>query len=301
MHVTVVGNKGMLARDLAALLDEKGISQWGADLPELDITQADKVYQLVKGSGATVVINCAAYTAVDKAESQPDVAYAVNRDGVRNLAMVCRDLDIPLVHVSTDYVFDGKLRRPYLEDDPPCPLGVYGESKWAGENELRSVHRKHIILRTSWLFGAMGNSFVKTILRLARERNELRVVDDQFGCPTWTGDFAEVLIGIVKAAEAPGERQGLWGTYHYCGLEETTWCGFAAEIIEQAKGLTELRAGQVTPITTAEFPTAAGRPPWSVLDCGKIKQQLGILQKSWRDGLSTVIRTLVAEQEGTSS
>ncbi len=300
MRVAVVGNRGMLARDLTLLLDKTGISHWGADLPEFDITQPDTVRRQVKESEATAVINCAAYTAVDKAESQPEVAFAVNRDGVRNLAMVCRDLDIPLIHVSTDYVFDGKLRRPYREDDLPCPLGVYGGSKWAGEKELGSIHGKHIIVRTAWLFGAMGNSFVKTILRLARERDELRVVNDQFGCPTWSGDLAEVLIKIVRAAVTSGNTHELWGTYHYCGLGETTWCGFASEILEQAKGLTQLRAGTVTPITTAEFPTPAGRPPWSVLDCEKIGRRFGILQKSWREGLSVVIRALVDEQEKVS-
>ena len=297
MRVAVVGNRGMLARDLTLLLDKAGISHWGADLPELDITEPDTVRRQVKESEATAVINCAAYTAVDKAESQPEIAFAVNRDGIRNLALVCRDLNIPLIHVSTDYVFDGKLRRPYREDDLPRPLGVYGESKWAGEKELRSIHGKHIIVRTAWLFGAMGNSFVKTILRLARERDELRVVDDQFGCPTWSGDLAEVLIRIVRAAEISGNTHELWGTYHYCGLGETTWCGFAREILEQARGLTELRAGTVAPITTAEFPTPAGRPPWSVLDCEKIGRRLGILQTSWREGLSVVMKALVAEQE----
>ena len=215
MRVAVIGNKGMLAGDLVILLDEARTSHWGVDLPELDITAIDAVRRQVEVSKASIVINCAAYTAVDKAESQPDVAFAVNRDGVRNLAMVCGDLNIPLIHVSADYVFDGKLRRPYREDDLPCPLGVYGESKWAGEKELRSVHEKHIIVRTSWLFGAMGNSFVNTILRLGRERDELRVVDDQFGCPTWSRDLSEVLIRLARAVEAPGEKHGLWGTYQY--------------------------------------------------------------------------------------
>jgi dTDP-4-dehydrorhamnose reductase len=294
MRVAVIGSKGMLAQDLIIRLQESNIPFWGADLPELDITDAEGVHQNLKTSGASVVINCAAYTAVDRAESQSDLAFAVNRDGVRNLALACRHLNLPLIHISTDYVFDGALRRPYREDDPPRPMGVYGESKWAGEVELRSILVKHIIVRTAWLFGALGQSFVKTILKLAREREVLRVVDDQFGCPTWTGDLADVLTRIVGAVSSVGE-DGPWGTYHYCGLGETTWCGFATEIIDQAKAWVPLKAERITPITTAEFPTAAQRPQWSVLDCGNIERRFGIVQKSWKEGLSSVVRALLSE------
>lgn len=294
MRVAVIGNKGMLARDLTTQLDEEGISHWGADLPELDITRGDKVHQEVEASGATVVINCAAYTAVDKAESQPDVAFAVNRDGVRNLALACKDLNIPLIHISTDYVFDGGLRRPYLEEDLPCPLGVYGESKWGGEKELRAIHGKHVIVRSSWLFGASGQSFVKTILRLAQERDELRVVNDQYGCPTWSADLSDGLIRIAKAVEKSGELDRVWGTYHYCGVGETTWWGFASEIIACAKGLFPLRTGSVIPIATADFPTLAKRPSWSVLDCTKIEKTFGILRRPWQTGLSAVIRMIAS-------
>jgi dTDP-4-dehydrorhamnose reductase len=294
MRVAVIGNKGMLARDLIIRLQESNTHFWGADLPELDITRADDVHQSLETSGATVVVNCAAYTAVDRAESQSDLAFAVNRDGVRNLALACSHLNIPLIHISTDYVFDGALRRPYREDDPPRPMGVYGESKWAGELELRAILEKHVIVRTAWLFGALGNSFVKTILKLAREREVLRVVNDQFGCPTWTGDLADVLNRIVGAVSS-GEEEELWGTYHYCGLGETTWCGFATEIIDLAKAGIPLKGETVTPITTAEFPTAARRPQYSVLDCGKMERKLGIFQKSWKDGLSSVVQALVSE------
>jgi len=171
-------------------------------------------------------------------------------------------------------------------------MGVYGESKWAGEVELRAILGKHIIIRTAWLFGALGQSFVKTILKLAREREVLRVVDDQFGCPTWTGDLADVLIRIVGAVSSGGE-DGPWGTYHYCGLGETTWCGFATEIVDLAKARIPLKTEIVTPITTAEFPTAAQRPQYSVLDCGKLERRFGILQKSWKEGLSSVVQALL--------
>lgn len=294
MRIAVIGNKGMLARDLTGLIDEAGISQWGADLPELDITRSEEVKGELKASGATVVINCAAYTAVDRAESQPDVAFAVNRDGVRNLAFACRDLNIPLIHISTDYVFDGALRRPYREDDPPCPLGVYGESKWAGENELSVIHGKHVIVRTSWLFGAMGQSFVKTILRLAQEKDDLRVVNDQFGCPTWSADLAEVLTRIAKEVEKVSEFDKVWGTYHYCGMGETTWWGFANEIIALAEGLIPMKTRSVAPIETAEFPTPAKRPLWSVLDCSKIEQTFGIQRRPWQNGLAAVIHTIAS-------
>lgn len=296
MRVAVVGNKGMLARDLILRLQESRISFWGADLPELDITRAEDVRQSLEASHATVVVNCAAYTAVDKAESEPDLAFAVNRDGVRNLALACRHLHVPLIHLSTDYVFDGSLRRPYREEDPPRPLGVYGESKLAGELVLRATLHRHVIVRTAWLFGSLGQSFVKTILRLARERDTLRVVDDQFGCPTWTGDLAEALIQVMSRLNSQVEEAGLWGTYHHCGLEQTSWCGFASEILDQAKALTPLKADQVTPIKTTEYPTAAPRPPWSVLDCGKIERTFGIPRKSWKESLVRVIPALLADQ-----
>ncbi len=295
MRVALVGNKGMLARDLARLLDESGIAHWGADLPELDITRPESIRWGLEQSEASVVINCAAYTAVDRAESEPDLAFAVNRDGVGHLAMACKRLNLPLLHLSTDYVFDGALRRPYREEDPPSPLGVYGASKLAGEEALRATHPRHVIVRTSWLFGALGQSFVKTILRLAREREDLRIVDDQFGCPTWTRDLAEALIQIARAVESPMGADGLWGTYHYCGLGQTSWCGFAREIIERAREWGPVKAQCVMPIPTAEYPTPAQRPLWSVLDCGKICGSFGIVQKDWRVGLAEVVQDLLAD------
>jgi dTDP-4-dehydrorhamnose reductase len=295
MRVALIGNKGMLARDLIHLLQEADIPFWGADLPELDITREEDVAGSLELAKATVVINCAAYTAVDQAESRPGLAFAVNRDGVRNLAHACERLDIPLIHISTDYVFDGEFRRPYREDDAPGPLGVYGASKLAGENELRAIHGRHVIVRTSWLFGAQGDSFVKTILKLARERDVLRVVDDQYGCPTWTRDLADVLIQIAKATQLSGGESDPWGTYHYCGLGETSWCGFAKEIVDHAKRWVPLKAESVTPIMTSEFPTLAKRPQWSVLDCGKISRRMGVKQRIWKEGLSEVIRYLLVD------
>lgn len=293
MRVALVGDKGMLARDVTRLLERAGIPHWGADLPELDITKTEDVDRTLERSQATVVINCAAYTAVDQAESQADLAFAVNRDGVRNLALACRRLDVPLIHLSTDYVFDGELRRPYREEDPPSPLGVYGASKLAGEEALRATHSRHVIVRTSWLFGALGQSFVKTILRLAREREVLRIVEDQLGCPTWTRDLAGALIQITRDVESASGTDGLWGTYHYCGLGQTSWCGFAREIVEHARKWTFVKAQSVMPIPTVEYPTPARRPLWSVLDCGKIDRRLGIAQVDWKVGLAEVVRDLL--------
>jgi len=291
MKILVIGNKGMLGRDLQSRLQNAGYILKGLDIDELDITRSGHILPLFEPFGPNLVINCAAYTAVDKAESEPELAFAVNKDGPANLADACKKLKIPLIHISTDYVFDGNAKRPYREDDPVDPLGVYGESKWEGEESVRSRLKEHLIVRTSWLYGIHGTNFVKTILRLAREEEELKVVADQEGCPTWTGDLSDAIVAMADPLSK--DRSGtLWGTYHFCGSGTASWYDFARAIVQQALKRESLRALHLTPIATADYPTPAKRPKWSVLDCTKIERVFGIRPKQWREGLTLMLEEL---------
>jgi len=291
MKIILIGNKGMLGRDLQSRLQNAGHNVKGLDIDELDITQPDDILPLLEPYGADLAINCAAYTAVDKAEAEPELAFEVNRDGPANLSDAFKKLEVPLIHISTDYVFDGNAKRPYREDDPPSPIGVYGRSKWAGEEAVRSRLKEHLIVRTSWLYGVHGNNFVKTILRLAREKEELKMVADQEGCPTWTGDLSDAIVAIADRLSKDRSRT-LWGTYHFCGTGSTTWYDFAQAIVGEASQKESLKALRVLPIKTSDYPTAAKRPKWSVLDCTKIERVFGIRPKHWGEGLRLMLEEL---------
>ena len=291
MRILVVGHKGQLGWELLRRSVGRGVEALGYDLPELDITKASDVDELVEESGASCVINAAAFTAVDLAEEKQREAYAVNRDGVENLAVACRRSSVPLIHVSTDYVFDGNGDRPYLESDPISPLGIYGLSKAAGEKSLAETHEQHVVVRTAWLYGVQGNNFVRTMLRLGKEREQLRVVSDQRGCPTWAGDLAEALLellAVLQTKASPG-----WGIYHYCGAGVTDWFGFASEIFRIANEYEDYPV-EVIPISTEEFPTPAKRPPYSVLDCSKIEETFGIRPRPWQEGLAEMLGELLS-------
>lgn len=275
MNVLVTGGRGQLGRAVVRRGTAAGHTVAAPDVDELDICNEASV---AAGLGdAALVINAAAYTAVDKAESEPDKAFAVNADGAGILARVCRERGVPLLHVSTDYVFNGASTRPYREDDPIEPLGVYGSSKADGEAQVREAGGT--IVRTSWLFEGKGPSFVHTMLRLAKERPQLRVVADQHGCPTWADDLADALLALAKAPV---------GTYHYCNDGATTWHAFATEIIAIARTHRPLACERIDAITTAEYPTPAKRPAYSVFDTTKIRE-LGIVPPHWRIGLAQVI------------
>jgi len=291
LKIAVIGYRGMLGTDLKPRLEEAGHEVCSFDLPEMDITQADQVENGLPAAGVELVINCAAYTAVDKAEEDVEKAFAVNRDGPRHLADACTALNIPLIHISTDYVFDGTADRPYLETDAANPTGVYGQSKWEGEVAVRRRVKKHVIVRTAWLFGVHGPNFVKTMLRLAGERDEIKVVSDQYGCPTWSGDLATALVQIAGQLKT-AKGNSPWGTYHFCGRGYTTWHGFTEAIVEEAKGWETLQVKRVTPISTEEFPTAAERPKWSVLDTTKTEETFGITPLPWREGLHVMMDEL---------
>ena len=288
MRIVVTGAQGQVGWELTrrALVLGHEVLAW--DVAELDITDADAVDRALAASGAEVVINAAAYTAVDRAEQEPDLAFAVNRDGPAHLAAACARLNLPLLHISTDYVYDGGKTDPYVEEDPTTPLGVYGASKLAGDEAVQQRLSRSLILRVSWVFGVHGHNFVKTILRLAREREELRIVADQYGCPTFAGDIADTLLELVgRVAEI--DARNAWGIYHYCGTPATTWHGFARAIVELAGAREPLRVQTVTPITTADYPLPAARPINSVLDCTRLQKNFNTDLRPWRQGLISLL------------
>jgi len=291
VRVLVTGARGMLGRELEPRLEQAGFAVLGPARASLDITLREEVLTALDRHRPGLVINCAAYTRVDQAESEAELAFAVNREGARHLAEACRGLGIPLVHLSTDYVFDGRSPQPYREEDPARPLNVYGLSKWEGEEMVRRELPRHLIVRTSWLYGAHGRNFVKTILRLGRQQEEIRVVADQTGCPTWAGDLAAALTSMAeRIQEAPGGVS--WGTYHFCGAGHTTWYGLAQEILARQRLQESWRALRLVPITTAEYPTAARRPGWTVLDCRKVTATFGITPPPWQQGVAAVLAEL---------
>jgi dTDP-4-dehydrorhamnose reductase len=292
MRILITGCNGMLGQDLVLYLKNAGFELHCTDIEEMDIAKASAVLNRVGSVQPGLVINCAAYTAVDKAESEQDRAVAVNRDGPGHLADACSKLEIPLIHISTDYVFDGRSRKPYHEEDLVNPVGIYAQSKWEGEEKIRAGLGRHVIIRTSWLFGCHGSNFVKTMLRLAGERDQLKVVSDQKGCPTWTGHLGQAMAQIAGRMRT-NLKEISWGTYHYCGKGATSWFDFAVRIIENARQRKDLRVSEILPVTTCEYPTPAKRPIYSVLDCSKMTREFGIAPKPWKEGLDRVLEKLL--------
>lgn len=271
--ILVVGAQGMLGQDLMALL---GSRAHGVDIADIDITSPESVMKVVGDLKPEVVINCAAYTDVDGCESNTETAMAVNGEGVGYLAMACRDIGALLVQVSTDYVFDGGKGTPYVEDDAPCPLSVYGESKLAGEMNA-AFSSEHLIVRTQWLYGLHGKNFVETMLRLGAEKDELSVVDDQIGSPTWTVDLARAIIALID--------HGCRGVYHAANAEYCSWNDFARAIFEEA-GITV----SVKPMTTTELNRPARRPLYSTLECSKLAADTGFQPQPWRSALRDYLK-----------
>ena len=271
--ILVVGANGMLGRDLLALLGDRG---HGVDIADIDITSAGSVLKVIGDLKPEVVINCAAYTDVDGCESNVETAMAVNGEGVGYLAMACRDIGSLLVQVSTDYIFDGGKGTPYIEDDAPCPLSAYGESKLVGEMNA-AFCPEHLIVRTQWLYGLHGKNFVETMLRLGTEKDELTVVDDQIGSPTWTVDLARAIIALIDS--------GCRGTYHAANSEYCSWNGFAKAIFEEV-GLNV----SVRPMTTTELNRPARRPLYSTLECSKLAGATGFRPQPWRSALREYLK-----------
>lgn len=267
--VLVTGANGMLGQDLCPILKENGHEVIPTDVDTLDITNLDNVIKVLTENKPDVVIHCAAYTNVDKAEEDYETAHKINAVGTENLAKVCGEKDITLVYISTDYVFDGEEIKKHKPNDTTNPLNNYGLTKWEGEQSVRKYCKKYYITRTAWLYGIHGKNFVETMISLS-DKPELKVVDDQTGCPTWT---VELCKGILKILEGKA-----YGTYHVCGGGSTSWYGFAKEIFEQAKLKVNLK-----PCTTDEFPRPAKRPKYSVMDNSG-------LCRPWQDALKDYIR-----------
>lgn len=250
--ILVTGANGMLGHDLCPTLEDAGFETIETDVDTLDITDLEQVKKVLNDKKPDAVVHCAAYTNVNKAEEDKDTAMKVNADGTENLAKVCAELDIPIVYISTDYVFDGEKKEPYLPYDKPNPINVYGLTKLKGEEAIQKHCKKFYIARTSWLYGLHGKNFVETMLSLA-DKPELKVVDDQIGCPTWTQELSDGITTLLSE-EAP------YGIYHICGTGKTSWYGFAKEIFE----LAELKVN-LKPCTSEEFPSPCKRPAHSVM------------------------------------
>ena len=281
----MTGSRGQLGselQELSAHCDNHRFFFY--DLPELDITRPDQVESRCCSHDIEVIVNCAAYTAVDKAEADSKIAFKVNRDGPAVLAVCAKERHALLLHISTDYVFDGTSSTPYRESDSVAPLGVYGLSKWEGEERIRQIAPSHIIIRTSWLYSIYGVNFVKTMLRLGAERPELNVVVDQIGTPTWAADLAAAIMMIIDRHN----RDSSYGaTFHYSNEGVASWYDFARAVMELA-GL----PCKVLPIESAQYPQIAPRPQYSVMNKSSIKKEWGGVIPYWRDSLSAMIQHL---------
>ena len=290
-RVLVFGAGGQVGRELTQRPAPAGFTVVGLNHADADIADRDAVARAVRQQRPEIIINAAAYTAVDKAESEIERAFAINEAGPRHLAAAAREAGALLVHYSTDYVFAGRKAAPYVEDDPIAPTSVYGRSKEAGERALRETTTRHIVLRTAWVYAAHGHNFLRTMLRLARERDVVRVVADQHGTPTSAADIADATFAIL--ARSPDAAR--FGTFHLTNSGRTTWHGFA-EAIFAGLARRGVRIPRLEAITTAEYPTPAQRPAMSVLDGGKIERVYGLRPRSWEAALDDTLETLLAAE-----
>jgi dTDP-4-dehydrorhamnose reductase len=294
--ILVAGKSGQLARCLAQAARRRDTALVALGRPELDLTDPESLARAVAAQAPRAIVNAAAYTAVDKAEAEPALALAVNRDGAGALASTATRLGVPFIHISTDYVFDGRKEAPYREEDVPSPLGAYGRSKLAGESAVRAASPDGVILRTSWVYSPFGQNFVTTMLRLAATREQVQVVDDQHGAPTAAPDLAGAILDLVERLTKQGASdRTVGGIYHLAGAGETTWYGFATAIFAgwARRGR---RVPVLAPIATAQYPTAARRPANSRLDCSKAARVFGLRLPPWQSSLERCLGELACAQ-----
>ena len=280
MRVLVTGAKGQLGQDLMAELEARGIAGIGVDVEDMDITDAEACRRVISAERPDAVIHCAAYTAVDAAEDNVDLCRRVNADGTRNIAQVCHDLDIKMMYISTDYVFDGQGTRPWEPDDERHPLNVYGQTKYEGELAVEELVKKFFTVRIAWVFGVNGKNFIKTMLRLGKERGAVSVVDDQVGSPTYTYDLARLLVDMIQPDK--------YGRYHATNEGLCSWYEFACEIFRKA-GMDQV---SVTPVTSEQFPAKAKRPSNSRMSKEKLTEAGFEHLPSWQDALERYLRTI---------
>jgi len=298
-RVFIAGEYGQVAQALAHAYKQRRDHVSLVGRSTISVTDQAHLLPAVINFNPDLVVNAAAYTAVDKAEDDREVAFAVNRDGAATVAAAAQAADAPLIHLSTDYVFDGSKQAPYVETDPTNPLGVYGESKLAGEIAVASSANNHVILRTSWVCSPIGHNFVKTMLRLARERDEVAIVDDQWGAPTFAADLAAAIVSIGDKLASVDDGSQFSGIYHAASAGETTWYRFAREIMVRS-GAKGGPACRVRAITSSEYPTRAKRPQNSRFDCSKLKQVFGIGLPAWETSLDTCLDILLGQSTGRS-
>ncbi|NOH29050.1 dTDP-4-dehydrorhamnose reductase [Vibrio mediterranei] len=285
-RVLITGSHGQVGHCLTYVLSVRDdVDVIAYDREVLDITSEAQVASVLAELNPDVIINCAAHTAVDKAETDVEMSYAINRDGPRHLAQAAESLGAVMLHISTDYVFDGEKDEPYLETDTPNPKGVYGQSKLAGEQAVAAHCTRYAILRTAWVFGEHGNNFVKTMLRLGQDRPELGIIGDQFGGPTYAGDIANALVAMMDGFN--GSEQS--GVYHFSGAPHVSWYQFAKAIFESADKHGVLpQTPQVNEITAAQYPLPAPRPANSRLNCDKIQQVFAVAPSDWQSALDNI-------------
>jgi len=297
MTILILGRHGQVGSELTRILGKAGAVPHSVslDYPDIDLSAPDSIVSSIRTHKPSLVINAAAYTAVDKAESEPDLAMAVNGTAPGIIAEELKKTGGSFVHYSTDYVFDGRKNAPYTEDDSPNPLSTYGRTKLAGEATVRSSGTPHLLIRTSWVYGSRGGNFLHTILRLAREREELRIIDDQVGAPTWSRLIAEATVDILSAAgafDSPRALQERGGLYHLTASGETTWYGFARKILDLDPRRSEQVLQRLTPIPTHEYPTPARRPLNSRLDCAAVRRTFDTGLPPWDESLPLVMNEL---------
>jgi dTDP-4-dehydrorhamnose reductase len=293
--IWLIGNKGMLGQEVGKLFKRKRLSYLASD-KEVDITNYPILQEFTKNIKITWIINYSGYTNVDKAEKEIEKAFQINRDGVRNILKIATEKQAKLIHISTDYVFNGKkdMHLSYTEDDKTEPINLYGESKLAGEREIKETFKKYFILRTAWLYGIGGNNFVSTILTLFKEKEEIKVVSDQWGSPTYTVDLAEVIVEIIN------NDSDSFGIYHFTNEGITNWYEFAREIYRKSKQLGIIdpnKEVEIRGIETKEYPTPAQRPKYSLLSKEKIKRELSLEIRNWEDALRDFLSFLSLQRK----
>jgi len=304
--ILLTGVNGQVGGDLLPLLEQMGhvIAPTRADL---DLSDAQAIRRFVRDIKPQWIVNPAAYTAVDKAENEPDLAYAINAEAPRAFGETAAELGIPVIHFSTDYVFNGEGSVPWVETDVTSPLGVYGATKLAGEQALASTGAAHLIFRTSWVYSSRGKNFLLTILRLAQQKEELRIVNDQHGAPTWSRDLARMVAHVMRTTSGTTTLSSLHavraveGIYHAAGSGATTWFGFAQEFLRQAAAArAEVKFARLIPISSSEYPTPARRPTNSRLNCARLHKLFGFTLPPWQESAAAVISEALSKESQNS-